>query len=254
MPDGDVGSTPAAAAWHSAAWPKRLSMSVLLAPALLPTSCAARGGRPTSSFKARGRGGLPPAPSTPLAASPSGSRWSSKPPPDRQPLHRDHRKRSNRSRCLKFHNRSSAPPASRAGDSRPDPRSRGAGPMNQAQERCVRTPPHPLYGSRGRDSSYSSRATGADFWDRNSLPAERVKYPHPRNSPFLFERRVPGRKFVTAVACLGKIRRRQSPSSGSGTAGKGMRWMPLQTPTVGGRDGISHPRHARSGPRPPEAD
>jgi hypothetical protein len=34
--------------------PKLLFMSVLLAPALLPTSCAARRGRPTSSFKAAG--------------------------------------------------------------------------------------------------------------------------------------------------------------------------------------------------------
>jgi len=44
-----------------------------------------------------------------------------------------------------------------------------------------------------------SRAPGSDFQDRNSLPAECVKYPHPRNGPFLLERRVSGRKFVIAV-------------------------------------------------------
>jgi large exoprotein involved in heme utilization and adhesion len=36
----------------------------------LRETCAARGGRPVSSFTAGGRGGLPPAPDAPLAASP----------------------------------------------------------------------------------------------------------------------------------------------------------------------------------------
>jgi hypothetical protein len=49
----------------------------------------------------------------------SGSRQGSKPPPDRRRhRQRDHRQRSNRSRCPEFHSRSSALPASRAGDSR----------------------------------------------------------------------------------------------------------------------------------------
>ena len=55
----------------------------------------------------------------------------------------------------------------------------------------------------------------------------RPDIPRPRNGPFLLNRRVPGRKFVIAVACLGEIRRSQSPPSGSATAGKGMCWMPL---------------------------
>jgi hypothetical protein len=38
----------------------------------LREACAARGGRPASSFAAGGRGGLPPDPGTPLAASPFG--------------------------------------------------------------------------------------------------------------------------------------------------------------------------------------
>jgi filamentous hemagglutinin family protein len=38
----------------------------------LREACAARGGRPTSSFNAGGRGGLPPDPGTPLVASPFG--------------------------------------------------------------------------------------------------------------------------------------------------------------------------------------
>ncbi len=40
--------------------------------------------------------------------------------------------------------------------------------------------------------------------------------PCPGNGPFLLNRRVPGGKSVIAVACLGAIRRSQSPPSGSG--------------------------------------
>jgi hypothetical protein len=44
-------------------------MSFLNAPELFAVPCAARGGCPASSFDARERGGLPPDPGAPLAAS-----------------------------------------------------------------------------------------------------------------------------------------------------------------------------------------
>jgi hypothetical protein len=74
----------------------------------------------------------------------------------------------------------------------------GRVPWPAAQAASV-LPGGPPYDARGRDSLNQSRAPGSDFQDRNSLPAECVKYPHPRNGPFLLERRVSGRKFVIAV-------------------------------------------------------
>jgi hypothetical protein len=57
-PDTDVSSSLAI-----------LPETFLEASGQLREQCAARGGRPTSSFAAGGRGGLPPDPGTPLAAS-----------------------------------------------------------------------------------------------------------------------------------------------------------------------------------------
>jgi hypothetical protein len=49
-----------------------LPKTFLNASSQLREACAARGGRRANSFKAGGRGGLPPDPGTPLAANPSG--------------------------------------------------------------------------------------------------------------------------------------------------------------------------------------
>ena len=49
-----------------------LPETFLDASSQLRETCAARGGRPSSSFIARGRGGLPPDPGAPLAANPFG--------------------------------------------------------------------------------------------------------------------------------------------------------------------------------------
>jgi hypothetical protein len=49
-----------------------LPETFLNASSQLRVACAARGGRRTNSFKAGGRGGLPPDPGTPLMATPSG--------------------------------------------------------------------------------------------------------------------------------------------------------------------------------------
>ena len=149
----------------------------------------------------------PPARSTPVGAvvcrrtpahrwSParSDSRWSSRPPPDRQRLHRDRHKQSNRLRSLEFHSRSSAPPASRAEDSGPDPRARAScvgtetGPMGQAQKCRVRAPPHPLYGSRAGTPRTCRAQPEQIYRDRNSSPAEPAGYSLPGNGPFLLER------------------------------------------------------------------
>ena len=83
------------------------------------------------------------------------------------------------------------------------------------------------------------------FPARISFPAERVKYPHPRNGPFRFKRRVPGRKFVIALPVLAKSgvashRHRDQQRPGRGCAGCRCR-------RGGGRGGISHPRYVRSG-------
>jgi hypothetical protein len=45
------------------------------------------------------------------------------------------------------------------------------------------------------------------------LRRNRPDIPHPRNGPFLLNRRIPGRKSVIAVACPGEIRHSQSPPS-----------------------------------------
>jgi hypothetical protein len=73
------------------------------------------------------------------------------------------------------------------------------------------------------------------------LRRNRPNNPHPRNGPFLLNRRVPGRNFVTAVACLGEIRCRQSPSSrsGDGREGGGL-------DAVAGADGGRPGRHQSS--------
>ncbi len=49
----------------------------------------------------------------------------------------------------------------------------GAGPMGQAQERRVRAPPHPLYGSRAGTPDTCRAQPDQIYRDRNSLPAER---------------------------------------------------------------------------------
>jgi hypothetical protein len=49
-----------------------LPETLLDASSQLREACAGRGGRPSSSFKAAGRGGLPPDPGAPLAANPFG--------------------------------------------------------------------------------------------------------------------------------------------------------------------------------------
>jgi len=119
--------------------------------------------------------------------------------------------------------------------------------MGRAQERRVRAPPHPLYGSRERDSSYLSRAIGADHFRQN-----RPDIPGLGKGPFLLERRVPGRNSVITVAYLGKIRCRQSPPSGSGSDREG--GVLDAVAGADGRNGISHPRRAQSERRLPEAD
>jgi hypothetical protein len=72
--------------------------------------------------------------------------------------------------------------------------------MGRRRRSPCNDPGDPLYGSRA-GTPYPHRAQPDQIYrDRNSLPAERVKYPHPRNGPFFLNRRVPGRKFVIAVA------------------------------------------------------
>jgi site-specific DNA recombinase len=63
---------------------------------------------------------------------------------------------------------------------------------------CVRTPPHPPMQIARWDSSYRSRATRPDFRNWFRVPAELSGYSRPETAPFLFDRRVPGRKFVIA--------------------------------------------------------
>jgi hypothetical protein len=103
----------------------------------------------------------------------------------------------------------------------------GAGPMASGADRPSADPGTPLM-ERARWDSYASRAQPDQIYrDRNSFQAQPAGYSRPGNGPFLLNRRVPGRNFVIAVACLGEIRRRQSPSSRSATAEKGVWWMPL---------------------------
>jgi hypothetical protein len=65
---------------------------------------------------------------------------------------------------------------------------------------CVRAPPHPPVWIARWDSSYQSRATRSDFRNRFRFPAEPAGWSCPETAPFFFDRRVPGRKFVIAVA------------------------------------------------------
>jgi hypothetical protein len=84
----------------------------------LREACAARGGRRANSFKAGGRGGLPPDPGTPLMAAPSGQSPGQQTATGSPTTSTTRPQQANRSRCPEFHNQSSALPASRAGDSR----------------------------------------------------------------------------------------------------------------------------------------
>jgi hypothetical protein len=79
----------------------------------------------------------------------------------------------------------------------------GAGPMAGGADRHAADRGDPPYAARERDSSYLPRATRPDFWDRFGFRQSRPVTPRPGNSPFLFERRVPARKFVIAVAGCG---------------------------------------------------
>jgi hypothetical protein len=72
--------------------------------------------------------------------------------------------------------------------------------MGQAQECRVRAPPHPPYGSRDGTPDTCRAQPDQIYRDRNSFPVKPAGYSLPGNSPFLLERRVPGRKFVIAVA------------------------------------------------------
>jgi hypothetical protein len=98
-----------------------------------------------------------------------------------------------------------------------------------------RTPTPPIRIVR-RDSSYPSHATGPDFIEiAIHLRQTRPDIPGLGNGPFLLKRRVPGRKFVIAIADCGfpesaalansgvAIHRHRDPAP----AGRRMCWMPL---------------------------
>jgi hypothetical protein len=76
----------------------------------------------------------------------------------------------------------------------------GAGPLAGGTDRLQRTGEPPLMMRAGGTPRTSRPQPDQIFQDRISLPAESAGYPHPRNGPFLLNRRVPDRKFVIAVA------------------------------------------------------
>jgi hypothetical protein len=64
-------------------------------------------------------------------------------------------------------------------------------PWAGGTDRLQRNPHTPLYQSRA-GTPYASRPQPDQIYrDRNSLPAERVKYPHLRNGPLRLDRQVP---------------------------------------------------------------
>jgi hypothetical protein len=74
-----------------------------------------------------------------------------------------------------------------------------AGPMGQAQKCRVRTP-HTPYTDRATGLLMSVARNLTRFFEIViRLPAEPAGYSLPGNTPFLFERRVPGRKRVPAI-------------------------------------------------------
>jgi hypothetical protein len=57
--------------------------------------------------------------------------------------------------------------------------------MGRAQERRVRAPPHPLYGSRAGTPDTCRAQPNQIYPDRNSSPAEPTGYSLPRKHPLL---------------------------------------------------------------------
>jgi hypothetical protein len=102
--------------------------------------------------------------------------------------------------------------------------------MGQAQKCRVRAPPP--------NTPYTDRATGLlEPVARNRikfieiaihLRQNRPAIPGPGNGPFLFERRVPGRKFVIASPALAKSGVASHRRRDQATAGREMCWLPLQ--------------------------
>jgi hypothetical protein len=81
-------------------------------------------------------------------------------------------------------------------------RQRQGGSHGPAAPTASSEPGDPPYDARGRDSSNLSHATRPDHFRQN-----RRDIPRSGNGPFLFKRRVPGKKFVIAAADCGFLDR-----------------------------------------------
>jgi hypothetical protein len=104
----------------------------------------------------------------------------------------------------------------------------GAGPLSGGADRVAANPHTPLYGARAGTLMPVARNRIKFIEIAIHLRQNRPAIPGPGNGPFLFERRVPGRKFVIASPALAKSGVASHRRRDQATAGREMCWLPLQ--------------------------